>query len=68
MENVECILKYKLLITKVYRIVENFEKDDLRVIRQELALAMMEEWLRAFLQKNILFDRQFATFVEIQLN
>ena len=43
MENVECILKYKLLITKVYRIVENFEKDDLCVIRQELALAMMEE-------------------------
>ena len=43
MEKVECILKYKLLITKVYRIVENFEKDDLRVIRQELALAMMEE-------------------------
>ena len=43
MEKVECILKYKLLITKVYRIIENFEKDDLRVIRQELALAMMEE-------------------------
>ena len=68
MEKVECILKYKLLITKVYRIVENFEKDDLRVIRQELALAMMEERLRAFLQKNILFDRQFVTFVEIRLN